>query len=47
MVQVLGIAKANDTTEDAVNLREQIKSQLGAGLSQDLIETYLTGVIAR
>lgn len=47
MVQVLGIAKANDTTEDAVNLREQIKSQLGAGLSQDLIETYLTGVQSR
>lgn len=42
IVQVLDIQDANTTSENALNLRQQISSQLGAGLSQDLIETYLS-----
>mgnify|MGYP003318137896 CR=1 FL=1 len=46
-VQVLDIQEADLTTEQGVNLNTQITSQLRSSLSQDLIESYLTGIQER
>ncbi len=47
LVQVLDLQEADLTTEQAVNLNTQITSQLRSSLSQDLIESYLTGIQER
>ena len=46
-VQVLDIQEADVTTEQAVSLQTQIASQLTSSLSQDLIESYLSGIQKR
>jgi len=47
LVQVLDIQEADVTTEQAVSLQTQIASQLTSSLSQDLIESYLSGIQKR
>ena len=47
LVQVLDINEADATTEQAANLQSQIASQLTSSLSQDLIESYLSGIQKR
>ena len=47
LVQVLDINEADATTEQAASLQSQIASQLTSSLSQDLIESYLSGIQKR
>ena len=47
LVQVLDIQEADTTTEQAISLHAQITSQLTSSLSQDLIESYLSGIQKR
>ena len=47
LVQVLDINEADATTEQAASLQNQIASQLTSSLSQDLIESYLSGIQKR
>ena len=47
LVQVLDIQEADTTTEQAESLQTQIASQLTSSLSQDLIQSYLSGIQKR